>query len=990
MKAITDAVQYLFADTAGQKVVSDGLGYMTGAKPLTIGGIFNMIGFAIAHPIHTFNLIRLGTSPDIYNNEEFQKEVLKPKSSVWSFLKNPPKYPDPDPKNLGKDTDILRDVVRHYDVEENILGIIPHLEKHGKGLVDINTSLRTNPFFVSLEKMVKMVTEDEEKKLSNFVSENPTAISSLSKSLIDNIAYVKDTTEGYDFDTEILDLLDTLLVKPEEAKKILESYNRGEYTQMTKAIIEVVNDEKIGKDLSRKLQDQAEKGLFTKLTQATLDQDEKWRKDNNLDILNSYKNILANYGISDDGIAKLGDALKTLLNDPKGLQKVFGHFEKGDYTGMVKEILTVAENNPELAQFIKDNKEAVFTPIISSIGNKYKDQLKEYGIDDKGVEKLGDVLNILLDDPASFRRVLNHIEAGNYTEMVKEIFSTAEHNPQIAQFVKDNKEMLIPIVSSIVNDIPAVQRYTRGTDVSGIVMPIVQSMLDNPAQMKKIIEESEKGTRSSFAKTLVESIPSLMSTELAKEVSKTIMSNIYSIFSGSGGKVKEQKQGIVNALIKDNLKEPHSEKVNLSELLQTAVKDLEEKDPDSAKKLKKLIKSNIFSLGNIEGANFTNVTIDGQSFVNSTIKDTNFAGTSIVGAHFMGASFEKVDFSGANITNTSFSGAKFGKGTIFKGATIDRSTLESMLPQLKQGAISLEGVNLQGDLSNLDLSGISLKGADLSKVTSLVDSNLHNSNIKEANFGDNVNLQNSIAIEPVVSDISDKMFGKGHSRTSDLDVIRTVLKKTEIDPKNLEGPVIDNIIDELNKHSKYTKAGLVTGGVYLPEGLENDAELIKSVKNIAEQHKLFSKEELNIIESMGKQIAENLGIKEEKLITDTLKENFYQFKKDKGIEDLSGILEQKEKSIVGQVKVEKGWVSNTILRTGLTDLFYKNSQYTKAGLVTGGIKLDEDKIKSEEFSKQLYPNIEQNLNIEKNMEPDFRSKIRESQVKVGKERGGRG
>lgn len=905
-KSITDAVQYLFSSPAGQRSVRDGLGYIAGTKPLTAGSIFNMVGFAVLHPIHTFNLVRLGRSPDIYNSSEFQKKVLKPESTIWPFL-----------NDFSKEG-LPRQLVEKYDIKAEILEVIPLLNNHGDKLVDIYTSIRTDSLMVWIEKTVDMVIED--KQLKDFVSNNPTAISTLAKSLIENISYAKASTQTYNFDTEILDILDIILVKPEEAAKILKSYNKGEYKELTKAIINLTNDKDIGENLSLKLQEQA--GLFTKLTQGILEQDEKYKEKENLS--DTYKSILKNYGISDEGIAKLGDALEILLENPKELQKVFGHFEKGDYA-----------------------------------------------------------------------------------EMVIEIFSIAESNPKIGQFVKNNKEIFTPIVKEIVNDLPQVQRYSYGADISEIVMPIVQLMLDNPGQMKKVIDESKNGTRWSFATTLISSVPSLMTTAFAKEMATGITQSLYGVFGGKGREAKAQKQEILDAVIADTLKEPHAEKINLSQLLQDMVKDLEEKDPEGAKKLNKLIGKNLFSLGTIDNADFTSVIVDGQSFVNSTVKNSNFANTTIENAYFMGASCKNVNFLGVNFVNTSFAGAKF-ENTVFREATIDRNTLESILPQLKQGYISLEGVNLRGDLSNLDLSGISLQDVNLSRVTSLEGANVHNTNIMEANFGNNIALKNSLALEMWVSDVANKIFGEGHNRVSDFNAIRSVLNESLnsigigpkdrtmqklIDENHNYDLMLNEIVEKLKAHSKYTTPGLITGGIYLPEGLEKNEELMSNIDKVIEQsvgESCFSKEELNIIERIAKKIAENLfgsGAEESrkedsKLISDTLKENFYLVKKASG-EDLASGLEQREQNIIGEKKVSTGWVTNTTEYTGLTKLFYDNSQYTKAGLVTGGIKLSENKIKSEEFSQKV------SSVLEKEMAGGFRGKIRESQNNPSQQQAGR-
>ena len=97
------------------------------------------------------------------------------------------------------------------------------------------------------------------------------------------------------------------------------------------------------------------------------------------------------------------------------------------------------------------------------------------------------------------------------------------------------------------------------------------------------------------------------------------------------------------------------------------------------------------------------------------------------------------------MTNVSFHGASFERVS-FKGATIDSKTLESLLPAIKNGSVSLSGVKITGSLDNMDLKDISFRDADLSAVTSMKEANISGANL-------------IIATLPTKKDILTETFG---------------------------------------------------------------------------------------------------------------------------------------------------------------------------------------------------------------------------------------
>jgi hypothetical protein len=249
------------------------------------------------------------------------------------------------------------------------------------------------------------------------------------------------------------------------------------------------------------------------------------------------------------------------------------------------------------------------------------------------------------------------------------------------------------------------------------------------------------------------------------------------------------------------------------------------------------------------------------------------------------------------------------------------------------------------------------------KTNSLMSDLYKNRNNVEA-------IKDSVIAGLMADKITEKLFDSGNNRALEGQMIKQMMQSTIAqftkDNPSVETTtlltshkgeqLIDGIANELRSKSKYTTAGMITSGIYIPKEAFNTAltNMCKVKMNEALGAYKFNEEELAGINKMSSQIAHNLfgtGADSNRkadsdIILQNLKDVFYQIKKDKNGADLSSILDNESISTMAG-SVDKGLFTTS--RTGLTELYYNNASYTKAGYISGGIYLDEKNIVNNEF-----------------------------------------
>ena len=241
-------------------------------------------------------------------------------------------------------------------------------------------------------------------------------------------------------------------------------------------------------------------------------------------------------------------------------------------------------------------------------------------------------------------------------------------------------------------------------------------------------------------------------------------------------------------------------------------------------------------------------------------------------------------------------------------------------------------------------------------IMTLLYENRNNSNSIEVKIAANI----------IADQVTEKLFGQGANRGKDGYMIREAcqtamqafLKENPgitahdlINSENLP-ELINELATDIHKKTKYTTVGLVSGGIYLPEGALTEEMIGKMAKQMHDSYK-FSKAELEEIHALAQGIGQNLFSGGEKgkrkedtaLIFESLKDVISEMKKEHGGIEVADILKQKRTELIG--KVDSGYFSVT--RTGLTKEYYQNTKYTTVGLASGGIYLDPARSKDPNF-----------------------------------------
>jgi len=482
---------------------------------------------------------------------------------------------------------------------------------------------------------------------------------------------------------------------------------------------------------------------------------------------------LSAYGLKPENLQQITSIVPILLNNPKALKSVYGQFSEGRYTDMVKELLVLSKDKPEIIQYFKDNQD-LFVGVIDKI---VKTTPGLEGYDLKG--DLYKIVPNLLEHPDKLISLIALYEKGKYPDIGKEFLGMIQEDKNLKQYFTENSELFKRI---LVDKAMGMKSYGVKDEVSEIFthvmsdqnIPRVQGLLDKhkkgdwlglATDTCRMIEEDPKfakymrDNQESFSKivtAIVDSYPAIKTYtgnlpvgELAANLLKDPKS-IREVIEGyqkggvtmvtKGAKFLAQKaldsqtrgavlgivgswvfgdgigkQEVINRIPEAIIEvSPPPEGVRVS--LNDAAKAVIAAGDDISKKqeLTSLIERNILFDGVTVGSSQKQVKLENidinNSFVNSKFTNVSFQGSKFTNASFTGATFENVDFSNTEL---------------------DGITFQSLIPALKSGAISLKGAKVVGSMPYaLDLSDISLQGIDLSGVTSMAGVNLKNTDFR--------------------------------------------------------------------------------------------------------------------------------------------------------------------------------------------------------------------------------------------------------------------
>ena len=124
-----------------------------------------------------------------------------------------------------------------------------------------------------------------------------------------------------------------------------------------------------------------------------------------------------------------------LLNKPQTLKSVYGQFSEGRYTDMVKELLVLSKDKPQIIQYFKDNQD-LFVGVIDKIV-KTTPALEGYDI--KG--DLYKIVPNLLEHPDKLISLIALYEKGKYPDIGKEFLGMIQEDKNLKQYFTENSEL---------------------------------------------------------------------------------------------------------------------------------------------------------------------------------------------------------------------------------------------------------------------------------------------------------------------------------------------------------------------------------------------------------------------------------------------------------------------------------------------------------------------------------------------------------------------
>lgn len=292
----------------------------------------------------------------------------------------------------------LKEYFESYRIDPEVLSTVPGLLNEIPKIKEIFDTLNNSNqgVMVALEKTLEMAKDNKE--LKDFLANNKEFLPNAALGIIENNPDLQKMTKEYNFDKQMLNIVGELMSKPKTAHSIISDVNKGDYISVTSDLISSLNDPSFKlKDI---LVQQSKEGLFNNLIQGVLEQDIQ----NN----GTIKQQLADYGLETPDVTKLASVMPLLLDKPESLQKVFSGFIKSDYMGMAKELVKLTKDNPEIKQYLNDNKE-----IFASILDKTLADMP--GINKLNKKELCEILPSILDHPNELIEVIEAVENKNYT-----------------------------------------------------------------------------------------------------------------------------------------------------------------------------------------------------------------------------------------------------------------------------------------------------------------------------------------------------------------------------------------------------------------------------------------------------------------------------------------------------------------------------------------------------------------------------------------------
>lgn len=367
----------------------------------------------------------------------------------------------------------LKEYFENYRIDPKVLSTVPSLLNEIPKIKEVFDTLNdpNQGLMIAIEKTLEMTKDNKE--LRDFFANNKEFFPNAALGIIENNPDLQKMTKDYNFDKQMLNIVGEMMSKPEMAHDIMLDVNKGDYMSVTNSLILALNDPSF--KLKDTLLQQSKDGLFDNLFKGVVEVD---AKDSGV-----IKQQLENYGLQAEDVVKLSKVMPLLLDKPESLQKVFSSFVKGDYTGIAKELITLTKDNPEIQQYLNDNKR-IFAKVGVKVGLDYVTQAvtnifsgTPQPVEDKITDK-----NILIDQAVDkiFLQAKSESKQNlpNKKEFANEVKILCQENSELENYIVE-KLSSKPISS--VGDVstPKTNQYEHVSDHTNSPMQVLNPLYEN-------------------------------------------------------------------------------------------------------------------------------------------------------------------------------------------------------------------------------------------------------------------------------------------------------------------------------------------------------------------------------------------------------------------------------------------------------------------------------------------------------------------------------
>ena len=661
--------------------------------------------------------------------------------------------------------------------------------------------------------------------------------------------FLKQHFESYKIDLKILDIIPTLLNKIPETKEIFDTLNapnQGVMISLEKSLEMVAGDDKLKSFFANN------KTILPNIALGIIEN------------APSVQSITKEYNFDKQMLSIVGE----VMSKPEIAHEIIADLNKGDYMSLTGNIISALNDHSFKLKdiLVEQSKEGLFDNLITGVleqdaknSQTIKQQLINYGLEASDITKLTSIMPILLDKPESLKKVFRDFIKGDYTGMAKELIILTKDNLEIKEYLNNNREIFASILDKTLVDIPGINNLDKKE-----LYNVLPSMLNHPDELVKVIEEVEQSNYSGAASAIY---------NLAQKTN---------YFEGQLPNIIKAGFNYATEKVKDVF---------------SPSQDFKDKTIDEITLRNNLnkIQNGKFSLeGAILVGNLSNIDFSGVSLKNAdltkvtSLKDCNFKNTNLAEAKLPDNLILLTDTYNLDkaIPPLAPELIKEQQAKLIDKA-IDKVFLQVRAEE-KRNLLSkkefAQQVNILCEenqavkdyiiekLNSLPMNMVTNlatpKTNQYKHITNHVNSPLQILNPLYENIANKQDIKSNLLANILSEKISQKLFDKGDNRGEDFYMINQMLKpivseyskenpdniNNFLELKNLE-KLASNIASTLNSKSKYTWAGTITGGIYLPKEIFNE-QLKDNFKNEFENINKLNvlKEAKNIVSNLDSKV----------------------------------------------------------------------------------------------------------------------------------------